>query len=132
MPKLVTVRLRPSGGIKTWLRGRKLADSLAASWLLGYLVYRVYERLCRRLDVERVLRPVLPGNHPFEKKPDNLEPWETRGCVMPDAVELVVDGDVSAEEVARIARETVEDVLEDVLKRGRETPWRCHNVSLYE
>lgn len=132
VPKLVTVRLRPSGGIKTWLRGRKLADSLAASWLLGYLVYRVYERLCRRLDVERVLRPVLPGNHPFEKKPDNLEPWETRGCVMPDAVELVVDGDVSAEEVARIARETVEDVLEDVLKRGRETPWRCHNVSLYE
>ncbi|MEO2241550.1 MAG: type III-B CRISPR-associated protein Cas10/Cmr2 [Euryarchaeota archaeon] len=131
MPKLVTVRLRPSGGIKEWLRGRKLADSQAASWLLGYLVYRVCERLCEELNVEEVLRPNLPRDHPFEKKPGDLKPWEARGCVMPDAVELVVDGDVDVEEVARTVREVVERVLEDLLGRGRESPWERRD-DLYE
>jgi len=131
VPRLVTVRLRPSGGIKEWLRGRKLADSQAASWLLGYLVYRVLERLRRELSVEKVLRPNLPPDHPFKKKPGDLEPWEARGCVMPDAVELVVDGDVDVREVARNVKEVVERVLEDLLRRGRESPWERRD-DLYE
>jgi len=131
VPKLVVVRLRPSGGIKEWLQGRKLADSQAASWLLGYLVYRVCERVCRELDVERVLRPSLPPSHPFEKRPGDLEPWEVRGCVMPDAIELVVNGDVDAEKVARTVREVVDGVLEDLLRRGRESPWERRD-DLYE
>ncbi|WP_457620313.1 type III-B CRISPR-associated protein Cas10/Cmr2 [Methanopyrus sp.] len=137
MPRLVTVRLRPSGGIKAWIRGRKLADSLAASWLLGYLVHRVLERLRKELDIdgEDVLRPNLPDDHPFEKDPGEVEPWEARGCVMPDAVELIVEDDVDADEVAEVARKAVDDVLEDLLRGGSKTPWgvtRGSHEGLYE